>query len=502
MDSALLNRLQTAKPRILVVGDIMLDRYTWGIVERVSPEAPVVVLRADCEEVRLGGAASVAGLLRGLDAEVSIAGVVGADGGASVVRRLFSEVKIDTSLLHEDASRPTTVKERFLGRPEHRVPGQLLRVDHESREPLDEVTEMRLLDEVLSQLSRFQAVLVSDYGKGVCTPALLQSLIREATSLGIPLLIDPERREDFHKYQGATLLKPNRPAAALAAKCSITTIEEALKAAEIIRTSLSVSSVIITLDRDGMAWQVADGNRGHVTPSPAHLRDITGAGDMAHAMLGYCLAMRLPLSQSVELANVAAGLEVERDGVAPVTWEEVEAAIVGSQNPSQKVSTIAQLERLVNQYRSDRKRIVFTNGCFDLLHVGHVTYLQEAARLGDVLIVAVNSDAAVKRIKGQERPLISETDRATMLAALSCVSHVIVFRDDTPHTLLHRLRPDVLVKGGTYTEQEVVGREVVGAYGGQVCVVGRVDGVSTTQLLHQISSKERPITDVKETANV
>jgi D-beta-D-heptose 7-phosphate kinase/D-beta-D-heptose 1-phosphate adenosyltransferase len=502
MDSALLKKLQAARPRILVVGDIMLDRYTWGTAERVSPEAPVLILRADSEEVRLGGAASVAALLRGLLATVSIAGVVGADGGAAVVRRLLCEAKIDTSLLFEDLFRPTTVKERILGRPEHRVSGQLLRVDHESRAPLDERTESQVLNGALSQLNQFQALLISDYGKGVCTPYLLQSLIREAHTLGIPVLVDPERRDDFAKYWGATLLKPNRPAAALASNTPVTTVKEALVAAEIIRSSLEVSSVVITLDRDGMVWQNAECDRGHVPPSASHLRDITGAGDMAHAMLGICLATDVPVDQAVELANLAAGLEVERDGVTPVGWDEIDAAALGSLDLGQKVLTVAQLERLAGKYRTEQKRIVFTNGCFDLLHIGHVTYLQEAARLGDILVVAVNSDEAVQRLKGKSRPVISERDRAAMLAALSCVSYVIVFGDDTPHALLRRLRPDVLVKGGTYTEQEVVGREIVNAYGGQVSVVGRVDGVSTTRLLDRITSKSEPAGSSKESSNV
>jgi len=501
MDFALLQRLQAARPRILVVGDVMLDRYTWGTAERVSPEAPVLILRADSEEVRLGGAASVAALLRGLLATVSIAGVVGADGGAAVVRRLLREAKIDTSLMFEDLSRPTTVKERILGRPEHRVSGQLLRVDHESRAPLDERTESQVLNAALSQLSQFQALLISDYGKGVCTPYLLQSLIREAHTLGIPVLIDPERRDDFAKYWGATLLKPNRAAAALASKIAVTTVTEALAAADFLHSSLEVSSVVITLDRDGMVWQNAESDQGHVSPSASHLRDITGAGDMAHAMLGVCLATHVPINQAVELANLAAGLEVERDGVAPIGWEEINAAAISSHDSGQKVVTVAQTDRLASKYRAERKRIVFTNGCFDLLHVGHVTYLQEAALLGDVLIVAVNSDASVKRLKGKDRPVISEIDRAEMLAALSCVNHVLVFDDDTPHALLRRLRPDVLVKGGTYTEQDVVGREIVNAYGGQVSVVGRVDGVSTTRLLDQITAKSEAAGSSKESAD-
>lgn len=488
MDSALLQKLQTARPRILVVGDIMLDRYTWGAVERVSPEAPVLILRADSEEVRLGGAASVAGLLRGLQAEVSVAGVLGADSGSAVVRKLFSEARIDVSLVREDLLRPTTVKERFLGRPEHRLPSQLLRVDHESRQPLDTGTESELLEAVVPKLGEYQAIVVSDYGKGVCTPLLLQSLITEARELGIPILVDPERREDFSKYQRASVLKPNRAAAALASKRPIRTVDEAFVAAERICGALDVSSVVITLDRDGMVWQHADGSRGRVECSASHLRDITGAGDMAHAILGFCLATQRSLEEAVELANLAAGLEVGRDGVEPITWDELLKSTLRPIQRDEKIVTLSQLEIFARQHRAMGKKIVLTNGCFDLLHVGHVSYLQQAAELGDVLIVAINADSTVRRLKGSERPIIGQHDRAAILAALGCVTHVLIFDEETPHVLLRRLRPDVLVKGGTYSRDEVIGREVVEEYGGQVRTCGLIQDVSTTGILQRARS--------------
>ena len=493
MDLALVEALQAKSPRVLVVGDVMLDRYTWGVAERVSPEAPVLVLRVDSEEVRLGGAASVAMLLRGLGAEVDLAGVVGVDAGATVLRRLFEDAGIGAEFIREDASRPTTVKERFLGRPEHRIAGHLLRVDHESRQPLSPELELQIASAITAQIGQYQAILIPDYGKGVCTPLLLQSLIAAARAKGIPVLIDPERRKDFAKYQGATLLKPNRTAAALAAGSPIGTVEEAWEAAGKICKDYGVATAVITLDRDGMAWQGASGNRGHVKTSATHLRDITGAGDMSHAMLGYCMAAQLPLDQAVELANLAAGLEVERAGVELVTWPEISQSLASTNSHfTRGIVSRGELETLVQSYRAQKKRIVFTNGCFDLLHVGHVAYLQEAARLGDLLIVAINADSSVRKLKGADRPVIAQEQRAAMLAALSCVTHVVIFEEPTPLALIEALRPDVLVKGGTYTTDQIVGHDIVAAYGGTVCVTGMTPGVSTTQLVRRIVQTSVP----------
>ena len=487
MDLEFLQDLQTAAPRILVVGDIMLDRYTQGLVERISPEAPVLVLRVDSEEVRLGGAASVSALLRGLGAQVDLAGVIGADSSAGVVKRLLVETGIGASLVLEDALRPTTVKWRVLGHPEHRIAGHLLRVDYESRQVLDLEMEATLVAGLVNHLEPYAAILVSDYGKGVCTPRLLQTLIRAARQRGIPVHIDPVCRGDFEKYRGATLLKPNRATAAQACGRPIAGVEDALSAAEYLRETLDLPSVVVTLDREGMVLDAGDDCRGQVKATARHVRDITGAGDMAQAMLGFASALQIPLERSLELANLAAGLEVEREGVEPVTWEEIIASVARSSNPSaDKIVSLEQLELVMRRHRSQQRRIVLTNGCFDLLHVGHVTYLQEAARLGDILIVAINTDEMVRQLKGPDRPINQERHRAVMLAGLECVDHVVVFEEETPHALLDRIRPDVLVKGGTYSLEEVKGRELVEQYGGEVRVMGQVPEISTTHLIQRI----------------
>jgi len=470
------------RPRILVLGDLMLDRYTWGEAERISPEAPVIVLRADDEEVRPGGAASVAYLLRHLDAEVALAGIVGDDSNGRTLRALLHDEGIDDQLVLSDPSRSTTCKHRYVGRASNRHPHQIVRVDHESRTPMAESLVTDLWNRLEHRLTEFQAILISDYLKGVCTEPLLQQVISAARAVGIPVLIDPGRTPNYFRYRGATLIKPNRVEAALAGKSSFATGVEALATARSLRVSLDLDAVIITLDRDGSIVATADEELA-IASSPRAVYDITGAGDMVLATLGLCVAGGLSIPDAARIANVAAGLEVERFGVAPVDRTEVLAKLSTDQKANRaKQVTADGMVDLADRYRREGKKIVFTNGCFDLLHIGHVSYLQEAAALGDVLVVAVNSDGSVKRLKGSTRPVIRDEDRSALLAALSCVTHVLIFEEDTPESLLRRIRPDVLVKGGTTTD--IVGREIVEAYGGRVCLAGQVPGVSTTQLIH------------------
>lgn len=499
----LIEQLRTiGKPRLLVLGDLMLDRYTWGSAQRVSPEAPVLVLAADREEVRLGGAASVAGLLRGLEAEVILAGVIGDDASGRIAQRLFEESGIDARVVTIDPSRPTTTKERFIGKAANKHAHQILRVDRESCSPISREQEEQLAAAIRQAVTECQAVLISDYAKGVCTPNLLRAVTQAAYEVRVPVLVDPARGADYRKYTGATVIKPNRFEASEAWKAPITSPQEALSAGDFLCREFNLGAAIVTLDQEGMALAVP-GKSGVLFPTKARtVYDITGAGDMALAMLGLCHAAGLELNAAVELANVAAGLQVERLGVEQVTRKELIASLFGDGVPTStqdfsKLVTPGDLPQLAATSRQSGKSIVFTNGCFDLLHVGHVSYLQEAAVLGDLLVVAINSDASVRRAKGPGRPIISEQDRVSMVAALACVDYVLVFDDDTPHAVLRTLQPDVLVKGGTYTEQEVVGREVVLAYGGKVCVVGRVDGVSTTKIVSALSKHHRELETVK-----
>lgn len=476
------------RPRALVLGDVMLDRYTYGNAQRISQEAPIIVLSASQRETRLGGAANVCHMLRGLEAEVACAGVVGIDEPGHSLRRLLENAGVDHELVIEDATRPTTVKERFVGRASSKHPSQILRVDSESTDPLRDDLEARLICGLVERISAYDVLLISDYSKGVCTPNLLRAAIDAARRAGVPVLVDPLREGSFEHYRGATVLKPNRREAEQAAGAKIVAPADAFEVGARLCRQLGLEAAVITLDRDGMALVQADG-RHEIHPTQAReVYDITGAGDMVLAMLGVCWASGVAPQDAVRLGNVAGGLEVEQAGVVVIRRDEIRAHLLAARgNGSRKIVGCEEAGRLAEELRRRGKRVVFTNGCFDLLHVGHVTYLAEAAALGDVLFVGLNSDASVRRLKGPERPVINERDRAALLAALACVGHVIVFDEPTPHRLLHAILPDVLVKGGTYTPREVVGHEVVESYGGQVCITGLVDGVSTTKIVQSLA---------------
>ncbi len=484
-----LNRL--GRPRVLVVGDLMIDRYTWGNIERISQEAPVMVLRVDREDSRMGGAANVAAMLHGLEAEVACAGVVGRDDAASDLMQQFADQQITYEGVVTDVDRPTTVKQRFVGRAAHRHPNQILRVDREDCQPLTDTVQRQLLAYLETAVAQHDVVLVSDYGKGVCTTTLLRSLIQICRKAQVPVLVDPVRGRDHRRYAGATLIKPNRVETELVSGQVIEDSETALRAGRDLCAQLDVDYAVVTLDRDGMVLVDRQGTGNWFPTRPRAVYDITGAGDVVLAMLGICWGSRIQPGEAVALSNVAGGIEVEQAGVCPVYRHQIHGELrMESTQQAPKQMTLNEAAAACRQMQADGQRIVLTNGCFDLLHVGHVTYLQQAASMGDRLVVAVNSDASVRRLKGPSRPVISEDNRAAMLAALEAVDMVIVFDEDTPHTVLETVRPDVLVKGGTYSVDEVVGKEVVEGYGGQVQVLGVVDGVSTSDIVESISHRQ------------
>jgi D-beta-D-heptose 7-phosphate kinase/D-beta-D-heptose 1-phosphate adenosyltransferase len=476
---------QAESTRILVLGDLMLDQYTIGDAARVSQEAPILVLKSQQQHSMLGGAANVANMLRGLQVQVAAAGVVGSDIGGEQIRRHLSEAQIVHTAVITDTSRCTTVKQRFVGRTHGRNSSQLLRVDHECCDPISPPICHQLLEAISLHLRALDAVLISDYAKGVGLPSFIRSVMDLCRDFGIPVLVDPARGVPFERYRGATLIKPNRTETEEAFGSPIRTIDEAVEAATWLCREFEIEMAVVTLDRDGMVLASADGMNRHFPTEARSVYDITGAGDMVLAALGLGLATGCQPDDAIHLANIAAGLEVEREGVAVITPDEIVAQLPGESGPT-KCVTREQAEGLAAQYRRQGKRVVFTNGCFDLLHAGHVTSLKEAAAFGDVLFVGVNADETIRQLKGPDRPIMAENERMAVLAALECVQHVVLFGESTPHNLLHAIRPDVLVKGGTYRENEVVGHEVVKAYGGRIQVTNVVDGMSTTSILARV----------------
>lgn len=477
-------------PRVIVVGDLILDRYLWADAERISQEAPVLLLREERQELRLGGAANVCNMLRGLEAEVYAIGVVGADRDGDELCAELRRAGVTCDAVAFDPSRPTTVKQRVLGRAQHRHPHQVVRIDRETRRPLDEAIEERLLRAFDHALDDADAILVSDYAKGVCTPGLLRHVIGSAARRGIPVIVDPAARADYRHYRGATAVTPNRSETAEAVGFAIDSPDTAARAATLLLERFALQHAFVTIDAEGIVVASASDARTpvHCPTRPRAVYDITGAGDMVLATIGLGFAAGLPVEAIARLANVTGGLEVEQVGVVCLSRRQIVEDILRSQRSTDgKICSIEQLERHVAARRSLGHRIVMTNGCFDLLHAGHVTYLQQARDLGDCLVVAINSDASIRRLgKGPDRPLFHQTHRATMLAALEAVDYVTIFEDVTPVRLIERLRPDILVKGGTYTAEQIIGREIVEAYGGTVRALDVLPGLSTTTIVERL----------------
>jgi D-beta-D-heptose 7-phosphate kinase/D-beta-D-heptose 1-phosphate adenosyltransferase len=480
------------QPRVLVVGDVMLDRYVWGDAERISQEAPVVLLRADRREERLGGASSVATLLRALGAKPALAGVVGADADGTRLRRMLLDQGICDEAVLTDAGRPTTVKERYIGRAQHRHPQQMIRVDFEERKPLEAALEREMLHVVGRRMRHTDVVLISDYDKGVCTPTLLAAVIAAARACGVRVLADPVRGGDYRKYHGCSAVTPNRLEAGLAVGRVLKDAAAALEAAAELRERLDLEAAVVTLDKEGMALAHADGRRQGFPTRPRQVYDITGAGDMVMAVLGMGLAAGADYDAAIRLANVAGGLEVEKVGVAVVTRDEIIRDLFRHDGRGDggldKVRVRESLVREVESRRSLGQRVAFTNGCFDVLHAGHVKYLQEARAQADLLVVGLNSDPGVRALKGPGRPVNQVESRALVLAALEAVDYVTVFDEPTPLELIRALRPDVLVKGSDYRREDVVGADLVASYGGRVHLAALREGFSTTRLLQRLGA--------------
>lgn len=467
--------------RVLVVGDLMLDRYIVGDVDRISPEAPVPVLRHVQRYSRPGGAANVAMNLAGLGVQASLAGLIGADDDARELMSLLEASGIRTdSVVH--GALPTISKTRIVGRSQ-----QMLRLDVESRDAHGEKELTALQQLVTAQMDGLDALILSDYAKGVLTSEVCRSLIDAARSKGVKVFVDPKCR-DFSRYSGATTICPNLNELSVATGVAAHATEELLDAARELAAKSGIDFLTVTMSERGI--RTIDAHGEYHSPTRAReVADVSGAGDTVIATLAASLAAGLERETAVELANLAASVVVAKVGTVPVQASDMVALLTVSQatTSAEKVLTRDRAAARVAEWRATGQSIVFTNGCFDLLHVGHVTLLEQCRAFGAKLIVAMNTDASVQRLKGPSRPVVQEGDRARVMAALGAVDAVVLFDEDTPLELIRALKPDVLVKGGDYTIETVVGHEDVFAYGGRVEIVPTVEGFSTTNIVKKMT---------------
>ncbi|HWE97760.1 MAG TPA: D-glycero-beta-D-manno-heptose 1-phosphate adenylyltransferase [Tepidisphaeraceae bacterium] len=475
------------RSKIVLVGDLMLDRYLYGNAERLSPEAPVPVLHYQKEELRLGGAGGVAANLAALGAEVDVIGVVGNDDNGVLIRQHLEACGCHADRLVQADGRPTTCKVRLVGLAQHRHPQQMMRLDFEEHRPLDAEVIERIMEQVGRALDGAAVLCIEDYNKGLLNGDLCPRLIVLARQKGVPVLVDPANLSDYSKYKGATALKLNRTETEKASGLPAREEAEFSVAAAWLVKNLGLEAAVVTLDKHGAYLATRGGEGVWLKTRQRQVYDVTGAGDMVLAMLAVARAAGASWRESVELANVAGGLEVERFGSVPVTPPEIIAELLGeAQLRIGKERTLSRLTAELAHHRSAGKKVVFTNGCFDLIHLGHVQYFRFAKAQGDLLVVGVNTDASIRRLKGEKRPIQSEADRLIVLEELASIDYLVRFGEDTPLDLITAIRPDVLVKGADYKKEQVVGWDTVEAYGGRVALAPLVDGKSTSAVIKKI----------------
>ena len=488
MHLSLINLVQRlAGRRIVLLGDLMLDRYLYGNAQRLSPEAPVPVLHFDHEVTGLGGAGRVAEGIAALGGEVRVVGLIGQDASGQTLRKHLEQCKADLSQLIESTTRPTISKVRLVGMAQHRHPQQMFRLDYEDISPLDSAQENLVIDQVKKALEGADALCIEDYNKGLVTENICRQAIAFARQKGIPVLVDPGAIADFSKYTGASSLKPNRPEAARASQLPVDEPSQYQAAAEWLLHNLKLEAALITLDKHGVYLATREGTRQWIQSRQRQAYDVTGAGDTFLATLSMARASGADWSEAATLANVAGGLECEKFGSVPIVPAEIiQELVLQSHWHLGKQRTREQLLLELQQHRAAGKRIVFTNGCFDLVHIGHVQYFKFARSQGDLLVVGVNTDDSIRRLKGPKRPIICQEDRVGVLEGLESIDYIVLFDEDTPIPLLKAIQPDVLVKGQDYTKDKVVGAEIVESYGGRIALAPLAEGRSTTNVIQRI----------------
>lgn len=470
--------------RILCVGDVMLDQFVRGTISRISPEAPVPVLHIKEESTVLGGAGNVVRNLEALGSAVTFLSVVGKDSNGAHVQNLFKAFpKVEVHLLI-DETRITTTKTRFIAANQ-----QVLRTDWEKSLPISPEIEEKLLQLFKDHIQSHDLVILSDYAKGIFSPQGLQALIQEARVHEKPVLIDP-KGHDYLRYKGATLLTPNRQELFLTTFAATRTQDELVSVAQAIIKACELKAIIVTRGPEGMTLIEANGNTEHLPTQSLEIFDVSGAGDTVMATLAVSLAKGASLATAMRLANAAAGLVVAKVGTAVVHPEELLTALHHQdlETHEQKIVSWQKAQDRIQKWKRRGSRIVFTNGCFDLLHPGHIALLRQAKKAGDRLIIGLNADSSVQRLKGPTRPIQQEAARALILSSLESVDLVVLFEEDTPLELIQTLKPDVLVKGADYAIHQVVGAPFVQSYGGEVLLIDLVEGQSTTRMVSKMEA--------------
>jgi D-beta-D-heptose 7-phosphate kinase/D-beta-D-heptose 1-phosphate adenosyltransferase len=474
-----MHSLKDKKANILVIGDLMIDHYLWGSCDRISPEAPVQVLKVNKETSVLGGAGNVINNLKALGANVEVISVIGNDPIGIELEQMLKDIEVNSNLVIQQ-DRETSKKSRLIASNQ-----QIIRYDKESIDNIDTISEDSILEKLKNNISKYEVVLLSDYGKGVLTQKLTKNIISIVNKHNKKALIDPKGK-DYSKYKGSYLLTPNKKEASIATNIDIKDEESLFKAITKLKDDCELDISLITLSEDGIA--IFDDKLRKKPTVAREVYDVTGAGDTVLASIGFALSSGLDIDECIAFANLAAGVVVGKLGSATATLNEIieyESSLNQSTSYSH-IKTYDEIVELSKELRQRGKKIVFTNGCFDILHVGHVKYLETAKSFGDILILGLNSDSSVKRLKGESRPINIQEDRAYTLAALESVDYVVLFEDDTPYELIKAVNPHILVKGGDYEGKDVVGQDLVD----ELKLVNFVEGRSTTKTIQRIKENE------------
>ena len=475
-------------PKVMVVGDFMLDVYIYGDASRISPEAPVPVLRLHNTHCSCGGAGSVTADLSALGASVICVGVIGRDQNGKTLTKLLKKLRADTSGLMEMNDRPTTSKQRLIGLAQHRHQQQLFRMDEESTDPLSQEQEKKIISLYQKKLPQVEVICFQDHNKGLLSKSLCSELIKLANKAGKKIIIDPCLTSDYSKYEGATLITPNRQESSNAVGFALENETDFTNAAAWLVKKLKLEAVVITLDKSG-AYLKTKGISQLIPTRPRDVYDVTGAGDMVLSTIALTLAAGYDYKTAVELANIAGGIEVRKFGNQTVSIDEIVDEIIGQNHTkTTKIRSVDDLVEELEWIRKRNKKIVFTNGCFDVIHTGHIEYLKFCKLHGDIVVVGLNSDSSVKKIKGQDRPINNQHDRAIILSALEMVDYVTIFEETNPLKLIKKVKPDILIKGQDWEHKGVIGREFVESKGGQVVLAPMVKGKSSTATIEKMKS--------------